>query len=64
MATCFEGFIKMVKKHEDNIINYFTSGLTNAKAENLNGKIQRFIANNYGIKNKDFAMFRIATYFA
>ena len=64
VATCFEGFIKMVKKHEDNIINYFTSGLTNAKAENLNGKIQRFIANNYGIKNKDFAMFRIATYFA
>ena len=64
VATFFEGFIKMVRKHEEKITNYFTSGLTNAKAENLNGKIQRFIANNYGIKNKDFTMFRIATYFA
>jgi hypothetical protein len=29
-------------------------GLTNAKAENLNGKIQRFVSSNFGVKDKDF----------
>ena len=39
------------------------TGQTNAKAERLNGKIQRFISNNYGIKDKDFALYRIKKYF-
>jgi hypothetical protein len=41
-----------------------TNKQTNAKAERLNGKINRFISNNYGIKDKDFAMYRIANYFS
>ena len=60
----FEGVIKMIRKHEDQIINFFKTGLTSAKAERLNGKIQRFVSNNYGIKNKDFIMYRIAGYFS
>ena len=56
--------VKMIRKHEDNIINYFTAAHTNAKAESLNGKIQRFVAANYGVKNKDFALYRIAGYFS
>jgi transposase len=59
----FRGVIKMIRKHETGIINFFKHGLTNAKAENLNGKIQRFFANNYGIKDKDFFLFRTAKYF-
>ena len=51
----FESVIKMIRKHEKQIINFFKNGLTNAKAERLNGKIQRFVSNNYGIKNKDFS---------
>ena len=39
-------------------------GHTNTKAERLNGKIQRFVSNNYGIKDKDFVLFRIAGYFS
>jgi hypothetical protein len=34
-----------------------------SKSERLNGKIQRFISNNYGIKDKDFALYRIKKYF-
>jgi transposase len=60
----FESVIKMIRKHEDEIINFFRHGMTNAKAERLNGKIQRFVSNNYGIKDKDFSLYRIANYFS
>jgi transposase len=60
----FESVIKMIRKHEDEIINFFQHGMTNAKAERLNGKIQRFVSNNYGIKDKDFCLYRIAYYFS
>ena len=54
----------LIEKHQDDIVNYFKEGQTNAKAENMNGKIQRFLANNFGIKDRDFFMYRIAGYFA
>ena len=60
----FGSVIKMIRKHEDEIINFFRHGMSNARAERLNGKIQRFVANNYGIKDKDFAIYRIAGYFS
>jgi len=60
----FESVIKMIRKHEDEIINFFRNGMTNAKAERLNGKIQRFISSNYGIKDKDFFLYRTANYFS
>ena len=60
----FESVIKMIHKHETEILNFFGNGMTNAKAERLNGKMQRFISNNYGIKDKDFILYRIANYFS
>jgi transposase len=60
----FESVIKMIHKHETEIISFFLHGMTNAKAERLNGKIQRFISNNYGIKDKDFSLYRMAIYFS
>lgn len=60
----FERLIKMIQKHETQIINFFRQGLTNAKAENLNGKTQRFVSNNYGIKDRDFFLYRTANYFS
>jgi transposase len=60
----FNSVVKMIERHEENIINYFSSFQTNAKAENLNGKIQRFISNNYGIKDKDFNLYRLSLYFS
>jgi len=60
----FECVIKMIRKHESEIINFFRNGMTNAKAERLNGKIQRFVSANYGIKDKDFFLYRTANYFS
>jgi transposase len=55
---------KMIRKHENEILNFFICAQTNAKAERLNGKINRFIANNYGVRDKDFVLFRINGYFS
>ena len=60
----FKSVVRMIEKHEREIINFFSHGHTNAKAERLNGKIQRFVSNNYGIKDKDFVLYRIAGYFS
>ncbi len=62
--AAFRAVRKMIEKHQDNILNYFKEGQTNAKAENMNGKIQRFLANNYGIRDRDFFLYRVAGYFA
>jgi transposase len=59
-----DSVVKMIQKHETEIINFFNFGHTNAKAERLNGKIQRFLSNNYGIRDKDFALYRVAGYFS
>lgn len=60
----FKSVVKMIRKHENEIVNFFSSQQTNAKAERLNGKINRFVSNNYGVKDKDFALYRIAKYFS
>ena len=60
----FTSVIKMMRKHESGIINFFGHGLTNTKTERLNGKIQRFASNNYGLKDKDFFLYRTANYFS
>ena len=62
--TAFKAIRKMVEKHWDDILNYFKEGQSNAKAENMNGRIQRFLANNFGIKDRDFFLFRLAGYFS
>jgi hypothetical protein len=55
---------RMIENHQTEIIRYFENGLTNAKAENLNGKIQRFIANNFGLRNRDFFLYRMMVCFS
>jgi len=54
----------MLRKHEDLILNYFQHGHTSANAERLNGKIQHFVSANYGIRDKNFSLYRIANYFS
>ena len=60
----FEPASKMIQKHENQILNYFKNPQTNAKAERLNGKIERFLSNNYGTRDLDFTLYRIKGYFA
>lgn len=62
--TTFKSVVKMIEKHEKEIIAYFKTKITSAKAERLNGKIERFLSNNYGAKNKNFFLYRVKGYFA
>jgi transposase len=54
---------KMFDKHQNDINRYFENGASNAKAENLNARIQRFFSNNFGAKDRDFFFFRTQIYF-
>ena len=56
-------FQNMVETNEEYIMNYFIDGETNALAEGLNSKIQRFITSNNGTRDKDFFFFRLNNYF-
>ena len=57
-------FAASVESHEEKIRNYLLTGKTNAAAENMNSKLQRFITANYGTRDSDFFLFRIAKYFS
>lgn len=59
-----ENLIRIIGSHEEKIMNYFKTGKTNAKAEAMNSKIQRFIAANYGVRDKDFFLYRLARYYS
>ena len=59
-----ENLIRLIGSHEQKIMNYFRKGKTNARAEAINSKIQRFITANYGLRDKDFFMYRIARYYS
>jgi transposase len=57
-------FAASVERHEEKIRNYLLTGKTNAAAENMNSKLQRFITVNYGTRDIEFFLFRIAKYFS
>ena len=59
-----QNLIRLIGHHEEKIMNYFIKGKTNAKAEGMNSKIQRFITANYGVRDKDFFMYRLARYYS
>lgn len=58
-------FSSTVERNQDYICNYFFhNGSTNAKAENKNGKIKKFISSNQGTRDRDFFFFRLKKYYA
>lgn len=59
-----KNFKEMVKEHQGKIIPYFKEGKTNAQAENLNKRIQSFIQSNYGVRDKEFFLWRCKKYFS
>ena len=56
-------FKSLVESNEEVIMAYFIKGQTNALAENLNGRIKKFIASNQGLRNRDFFFFRLANFY-
>ena len=57
-------FKSMVERNETIIKRYFDKGDTNAIAENINGKIKRFIMINQGTRDREFFYFRLGNYFS
>ncbi len=54
----------MIESNEGYVVNYFIHGETNALAERINNKIQKFKSSNQGTRDKDFFFFRLSNYFA
>jgi len=65
VASCSIREVKSVrdtiKFYEDEILNYFIAGQTNASAESLNSKIKCFRAQVKGVRDIPFFMYRLAT---
>lgn len=59
-----ENFKSLVERNQGIIMNYFILGETNAIAECINSKIQRFITINQGTRDREFFYFRLANYFS
>jgi transposase len=59
-----QSFKSMVETNEEIIRNYFINGETNAMAESINSKIQKFIITNNGTRDTDFFFFRLANFYA
>lgn len=57
-------FKSMAERNETIILRYFEKGYTNAIAECLNSKIQRFITINQGTRDREFFYFRLRKFFA
>lgn len=57
-------FKSLVERHQTIICRYFENGYTNAIAENMNSRIQRFVMINQGTRDRDFFYFRTANYFS
>jgi transposase len=57
-------FKSLIERNMLPILSYFRVGATNAIAENINSKIQRFIMINQGTRDREFFYFRIKNYFS
>jgi transposase len=57
-------FESLIERNMIPVLNYFRFGATNALAENINSKIQRFIMINQGTRDREFFYFRIGKYFS
>lgn len=57
-------FKHLVERNSGAILNYFTTGASNAIAESNNAKIQNLLSQNKGAKNIDFFYFRLKKFMA
>lgn len=62
--TQFNSAAKSIEYHLENILNFFTNRNTNANAESFNSKIKLFRANQKGVRDVVFFLFRLEKLFA
>jgi transposase len=56
--------VNSIKNHYENILNFFDNRNTNANAESFNSKIKLFRANQRGVRDTQFFLFRLEKLFA
>jgi transposase len=56
--------VNSIKHHYENILNFFDNRNTNANAESFNSKIKLFRANQRGVRDVQFFLFRLEKLFA
>ncbi len=64
---CFKEFYsaaKSLKWHRETILNFFDNRTTNASAESFNARIKLFRANQKGVRDTKFFLFRICKLYA
>jgi len=57
-------FKSIIERNIIPVLAYFRAGASNAIAENINARIQRFIMINQGTRDREFFYFRIRKYFS
>ena len=57
-------FKSMIERNKLVVLNYFRFNATNAIAESINSRIQRFVMINQGTRDREFFYFRMANYFS
>jgi transposase len=57
-------FKSLIERNILPVLNCFRFGVTNAMAENINSRIQRFVMINQGTRDREFFYFRMAKYFS
>jgi transposase len=62
--TEFNSAARSIAYHLDNILNFFKNRNTNANAESFNSKIKLFRANQKGVRDVPFFLFRLEKLFA
>lgn len=64
VLTEFNTAARSIGYHLENILNFFTNRNTNANAESFNSKIKLFRANQKGVRDVTFFLFRLEKLFA
>lgn len=59
-----QNIARYLMSNASSILHYFYRRESNAKAEALNQNLQRFISVNYGTRNSNFFLYRIALHFS
>ena len=60
----FQSAAKSLKWHRETILNFFDNRTTNASAESFNARIKLFRANQKGVRDTKFFLFRITKLYA
>ena len=60
----FESAANSIKWHKNNILNFFDNRTSNASAESFNARIKLFRANQKGVRDTTFFLFRLCKLYA